>query len=187
MSSSNMIEAPISNETWDGQSLRVWISRKLQQTVFLPATSSWSFTGRQVHGRCSLPQGYALAILSPKANVCNLSNKSNIPDNKPGGGPKDVSRWRDLKHLNNFLLDAFNPFKDASPAPRDYAVHSVGFCSSHSILRGVISIFQLIYASSTLYRTKGDQLDRYGYAAFRLTVTPYLLISFVNLLRSLNT
>jgi hypothetical protein len=46
---------------------------------------------------------------------------------------------------------------------------------------------QVVYASVTLYRTRGDQLDRYGYAAFGLTVIPYIVMSMVNLLGNLLT
>jgi hypothetical protein len=41
---------------------------------------------------------------------------------------------------------------------------------------------QLIYAITTLYRTRGDQIAIFGYAAFGLTVTQYAWMSFVNLL-----
>jgi len=43
------------------------------------------------------------------------------------------------------------------------------------------SIAQLVLSCVTLYRTRGHQLDRYGYAAFGLSVFPYALMSFVNL------
>jgi hypothetical protein len=70
--------------------------------------------------------------------------------------------------------------------------------TAHSTVRGsiicskpyaavVITIFQLIYASVTLYQTPGDQTRRLGYAAFGLTVAPYLIMSFVNLLGNLIT
>ncbi|KAI8247765.1 hypothetical protein K4K53_001448 [Colletotrichum sp. SAR 10_77] len=39
----------------------------------------------------------------------------------------------------------------------------------------------LIFAISTLYRTRGDQIERYGYAAFGLTVIPYAWMSLINL------
>jgi len=43
------------------------------------------------------------------------------------------------------------------------------------------SIVQLILSSITIYRTRGPQLDRYGYAAFGLSVFPYTFMSFVSL------
>lgn len=54
--------------------------------------------------------------------------------------------------------------------------------SSYSLASGVISIVQILSASSALYQSKGYQITAYGYAAFGFTVTPYLVMSFVNLL-----
>ncbi|EEA20222.1 hypothetical protein TMatcc_000206 [Talaromyces marneffei ATCC 18224] len=54
--------------------------------------------------------------------------------------------------------------------------------TSYSLASGVISIVQIFSACSALYQSKGHQIDAYGYAAFGFTVTPYLVMSFVNLL-----
>jgi hypothetical protein len=48
-----------------------------------------------------------------------------------------------------------------------------------------VAIAQTFFGTTTLYRTKGDQIDRYGYAAFGLTVTPYAYISPINLFANL--
>ncbi|KAH8817263.1 hypothetical protein F5884DRAFT_896932 [Xylogone sp. PMI_703] len=57
--------------------------------------------------------------------------------------------------------------------------------SSYNAVRILVSIGQLVFASSTLYRSRGDQIQRYGYAAFGLTVTQYALMSLLNLLGTL--
>ena len=44
---------------------------------------------------------------------------------------------------------------------------------------------QLAFAVTTIYRARGDQTKRYGYAAFGLTVTQYALMSLINLLGNL--
>jgi hypothetical protein len=59
--------------------------------------------------------------------------------------------------------------------------------SSYSIPQIMVAIVQLIYASYTLYKTRGDQLNRYGYAAFGLTVIPFIIMSFLNLLGNILT
>lgn len=59
--------------------------------------------------------------------------------------------------------------------------------SSHNVPQVVVALVQVVYAAITLYRTKGDQLNHYGYAAFGLTVLPYLVMSIVNLLGNLAT
>lgn len=53
---------------------------------------------------------------------------------------------------------------------------------SWSFAKALVSLLQLLYAISSLYRTRGNQIEIYGYAAFGLTVAPYAVMSFVNLL-----
>jgi hypothetical protein len=59
--------------------------------------------------------------------------------------------------------------------------------ASYSLPKAMIAIVQLSYAVVTLYQSFGRQLDYYGYAAFGLTVFPYALMSFVNLLSNMLT
>jgi hypothetical protein len=54
--------------------------------------------------------------------------------------------------------------------------------TSYSLASGVISIVQIFSACSALYQSRGYQIEAYGYAAFGFTVTPYLVMSFLNLL-----
>ena len=56
---------------------------------------------------------------------------------------------------------------------------------SYSFVKILVALFQTLFAVTTLYKSKGDQIDRFGYAAFGLTVTPYALMSVINLLGSL--
>jgi hypothetical protein len=56
---------------------------------------------------------------------------------------------------------------------------------SWSFIKALVSVLQLLYAISSLYRSKGNQIDVYGYAAFGLTVAPYAVMSFINLLGTL--
>jgi len=57
--------------------------------------------------------------------------------------------------------------------------------SDYSIVKILAAIAQLLFAVATLYRTRADQISRFGYAAFGLTVTQYALMSFINLLGNL--
>ncbi|KAJ7243626.1 hypothetical protein B0H12DRAFT_979379, partial [Mycena haematopus] len=54
-------------------------------------------------------------------------------------------------------------------------------------LKGTVSLAQALYAGYTLYEARGDQISRYGYAAFGLTVLPYAVMSTINLLGALCT
>ena len=47
------------------------------------------------------------------------------------------------------------------------------------------ALLQSLYASLTLYRTNGGQVNRYGFAAPGLTVLPYAVMSTINLMANL--
>lgn len=59
--------------------------------------------------------------------------------------------------------------------------------SSYSFTKSAITIGQAVYASVTLYQARGDQITVYGYAAFGLTVIPYILMTILNLLAGVLT
>ncbi|PQE27883.1 pogo transposable element protein [Rutstroemia sp. NJR-2017a BBW] len=56
---------------------------------------------------------------------------------------------------------------------------------NYSLPKILISLGQACYAIFTLYRTPGDQISQFGYAAFGLTVAPYTIVSLLNLLGSI--
>jgi len=58
-------------------------------------------------------------------------------------------------------------------------------CCNYNAVKILVALVQSLYASLTLYKTRGDQLTEFGYAAFGLTVTPYAFMSVVNLLSGL--
>ena len=64
---------------------------------------------------------------------------------------------------------------------------TIALSSNFNIPKTLIAIFQFIYASVSLYKTKGDQIEKYGFAAFGLTVVPYLFMSLVNLIGNVLT
>ncbi|KAK3991052.1 hypothetical protein QBC44DRAFT_263598 [Cladorrhinum sp. PSN332] len=49
-----------------------------------------------------------------------------------------------------------------------------------SLIQPLAAVAQAISAGFTIYKTRGDQLDRYGFSSFGLTVVPYLIMSMVN-------
>ncbi|RYP81204.1 hypothetical protein DL769_002096 [Monosporascus sp. CRB-8-3] len=57
--------------------------------------------------------------------------------------------------------------------------------SNYNVLKILASIVQLLFGMSTLYRARGDQVDRFGYVAFGLTVAPYAWMSLLNLVGNL--
>jgi hypothetical protein len=59
--------------------------------------------------------------------------------------------------------------------------------SSYSLVKSVVAIGQVIFASETLFKSRGIQLEKYGFAAFSLTIIPYIIMSGINLLGNLVT
>ena len=55
----------------------------------------------------------------------------------------------------------------------------------HRIMESIIAMFQIMSATVSVYRSRGEQFERYGYTAFSLTVLPYAVMSFANLLANL--
>ncbi|KAE8442734.1 hypothetical protein EG329_002874 [Mollisiaceae sp. DMI_Dod_QoI] len=57
-----------------------------------------------------------------------------------------------------------------------------GISNAYSMPKIFISLAQLLWTITTLYRARGDQIQHYGYAAFGLTVSPFAWMSFLNLI-----
>ena len=53
--------------------------------------------------------------------------------------------------------------------------------ASTEVASGVIAIAQVIFSIITLYRNRGEQVEKYGYAAYSFSVFPYALMSLANL------
>lgn len=64
---------------------------------------------------------------------------------------------------------------------------SIRLANSYSALKSISAVIQLVFACITLYRTRGAQIDKYGYAAFGLTVVQYAVMSLVNLIANVVT
>ncbi|KAF2469420.1 uncharacterized protein BDR25DRAFT_356652 [Lindgomyces ingoldianus] len=161
---------------------------------FDPADSWATKRGRQVHGNCQLPKVYALAIVPPSAKVrefspCKMEVYCRIfVGYMLRATPSTETQQDEVKESLSRLKAFSKKLRNRFPYPMSPGPHTTGssqLSSYHSVSKGVIAIFQLIFASYTFVRTKGDQLDRYGYAAYGLTVAPYLIMSFINLVSAI--
>ena len=65
-------------------------------------------------------------------------------------------------------------------APSPSRGTDVTVCYSYNAPKAVVALIQAIYGSVTLFRARGDQIKRYGYVAFGLTVIPYVIMSVLN-------
>ena len=92
---------------------------------------------------------------------------------------------------NTKVLGLKNPTQAASsnvPVPLLASPDSTPkLSSSFNLIKGIAAILQLLYTSITLYHTSGGQVNKYGFAAPGLTVIPYAVMSFLNLMANLLT
>jgi hypothetical protein len=122
---------------------------------------------------------------------CSVRTLPGYPENDPGwfmfgtpnvhGGfklPKGYD-WLRLPR-NTRVLPYGRPLIESQPASGETA--EVRLPTSFSVAQPIIAIFQTVSAGWTLYKASGDQIDQFGFAAFGLTVTPYLLMSIINFL-----
>lgn len=102
--------------------------------------------------------------------------------------------------MHDFVPDVASTYavtssKSSSSTPGKHTKSSSGTSKAHDpdiniptnrdIARIIISILQVLWGVGTLYEARGNQIATYGYAAFGLTVTPYALMSLLNLVTSL--
>lgn len=114
-----------------------------------------------MNGLSRLPRGYRLLVLPGWVTFEN-----DVPEYQGEG----FKNWLEF----TFVV----PFR-----PRNKTMGTIS--SSYNILKILVSIGQLVYAAITLYETRGNQISVYGYAAFGLTVAPYIWMSMVNLIGNL--
>lgn len=105
-------------------------------STFRPSPRGLNIRHRHIYGTCSLPEGYALSLIPHGARVQNLEGRQVYPTDA-----EDSPKWYEsLQH------------RFTHERPRD----NYNITSSYSFSKGLIAIFQTVYASITLYRTRGD-------------------------------
>ena len=199
-------------------------SQLLYNPFFVPSVSILGRRGRQVHGVCQLPQGYALAIVPAETEISEISDahcdvmrdierrdeekrqdervNSSKQNNGVYGKEEQFGEKQNKRHwksevrgnkahsaskLKRIFLDLGVMLLEQKQLEKDRmktqgpASRVIQLSSKNDLAKGLIAIFQTLYAGATLYRSRGDQIERYGYAAFGITVSPYLIMSIVNL------
>ena len=101
----------------------------------------------------------------------------------PGYGlsyvPSDVRVFpRQADPQPHSRLYRFNPFD---------STRETKIASTHDVPRILFSLVQTVSGGWAIYKARGSQIDRYGFAAFGLTVVPYMVVSIINFLGSLLT
>lgn len=123
---------------------------------------------RKVAGSVVLPRGYMLAFVPRDAIVAPI-------DTLDANGR--AVRLPDSTSTSSVAVAGSNGVRTSGD--QIYA--------SYSAFQGIAAVAQLLFGLSTIYTTAGPQVNRYGYAAFGLTVIPYAIMSLVNLLASVAT
>jgi len=76
---------------------------------------------------------------------------------------------------------------DPVVSPDQGKVEGKMITSTYSAVSALSGIAQLLFSISTVYTASGPQVDRFGYAAYGLTVLQYTVMSLVNTIASLVT
>ncbi|KAM7217459.1 hypothetical protein V8F06_007090 [Rhypophila decipiens] len=125
-----------------------------------PTKNPISLVSEKLHGICELPEGYYLATLPQDATF----------EDDPSPGERQSLHWTERG-----LVGPIKPL--FIPRPRRNHISC-----SYNLVKIAASAAQLLFACATLYRIRGDQIERFGYAAFSLTVAQYAWMSFLSLL-----
>ncbi|KAL8919468.1 MAG: hypothetical protein Q9208_006753 [Pyrenodesmia sp. 3 TL-2023] len=92
--------------------------------------------------------------------------------------PEDVKIYSHVKHTRTMSISRLLGLSH---------VPDINLASTHDVPRILFSLIQTISGGYQLYKARGSQIERYGYAAYGLTVLPYMMVSIINLIGSLLT
>lgn len=148
------------------------------------ARFEWDPVRRQSHPlqRCSIRQSFAVVVseTGDKTNTNDLRWTRDVF----GLVSKYEFGYRVMELPGTMASEITLP-DEITPA--DEKIYKLNISPSSSSLQVLIAIGQICYASYELSQNSGDQFDRFGYSAFILTVVPYVLMSFINLVGNLVT
>ncbi|KAI4271293.1 MAG: hypothetical protein LQ337_006118 [Flavoplaca oasis] len=90
--------------------------------------------------------------------------------------PEDMKVYSHIKHQRSLSISRL---LGVNHTP------DIKLASTHDVPRILFSIIQTVMGGYSLYKARGTQIERYGYAAYGLTVLPYMMVSVINLIGSL--
>lgn len=192
-------QGDLRNEHQGAQVLKYTLARPLCTQEQLPIMS-WPIESTSKHGAWSLPKGYTFATVPsnaqivplPRTDVRSLSHNASDHEERVSRSSSTLSshqqgRQTRADDATSAALHRTANVIDKPVAPRTAFNESVNISSSFNGPRALAAMVSLASASYTLYKTKADHIERYGYAAFDLAVTPYLFMSLLNLVASIVT
>ena len=157
-----------------------------------------------MHGICQLPSGYALCTVPPGSHVAELDTDQKVGEGHPGENQPDGKDPTDDKDkgdngnqsngkamaislCSRFKTQISSKWTSRQRSLNDSHSSTIQLSSANNFAKGLIAIFQTFYASFTLYQASGNHIQHYGYAAFGLTVVPYIVMSIINLASTILT
>jgi hypothetical protein len=144
---------------------------------------------RELAAVVQLPPGYSLAFVPQDAVVLPLHANDDgevQPLSVAGANSPLPSHRNPIAKLYATLSDRLRSIvaklrltqtDSQEPASKS---DDIRIAPSSDIFSSISGVAQLIFGLSTLYETAGPQVNRFGYAAFGLTVLPYLIMSIIN-------
>lgn len=161
-------------------------------------------SSRKIHGTCILPWEYDLTFVPRNAKVVDIGRPQSPTSSST---PTEVHQQPQVDqdeitvHAESSTMAAQRAAAEelgratqtdttarpgtSSTVPSDQ--NQTRLSTSYGTAKALIALLQTIYAGSTLVRASGQQLDSFGYAAFGLTVSPYIIMSAINFLGNLLT
>ncbi|KAI4153794.1 MAG: hypothetical protein LQ341_000488 [Variospora aurantia] len=92
--------------------------------------------------------------------------------------PDDIKIYSHVKHTRTLSISRLLGLNH---------VPDTKLASTHDVPRILFSLIQTVSGGYSLYKARGSQIERYGFAAYGLTVLPYMMVSVINLIGSLLT
>ncbi|KAI4180259.1 MAG: hypothetical protein L6R41_007346 [Letrouitia leprolyta] len=131
-----------------------------------------------------LIESYRFRSQRPTTNMVDLANVKihGICQLAPGYAlsyvPEDMKIYSRVKHRRSLSVSRLLGM-DHTP--------DITLASTHDVPRILFSLLQTVSGGYALFKARGSQIEHYGFAAFGLTVVPYMMVSIVNLIGSLLT
>jgi hypothetical protein len=160
-----------------------WAQERGRYWMYTDTYEEYVHPSKVIHGYCDFKDqawSYTLAHAPRDAVIEVREDIGNLNPSDLESAPTELSQFTGLGISVPGSMSRYEqPFRQTPNSP------VIG--ASYSIPKTIFAIAQLTYATSTLYQTRKNQIDTFGYSAFGLTVIPYALMSLINLLGNILT
>jgi hypothetical protein len=148
----------------------------------------WLFAkdSRNMH----LPWEYDLAFVPRNATVVDIGHQQSEADPDEISPQAESSTMAAQREATKQLVQGTQRNTTTGPTTGGTG-HSTQnqtqLSTSYGTAKALVALLQTIYAGTTLVRSSREELDSFGYAAFGLTVSPYIIMSAINFLGNILT